>query len=147
MTRIVIDIAMASLLPFFREVRMGMLRRAAAALAALLPCLAYAANAQDAPLTVIRGFTETLRHQVYEVRVGLATGADCERITHSFIRGEDADGTVHITVRCVDSGDWIILEPVRGESAVVSCERSKAIMRDLGVGPVSCWLPIGNPPP
>ena len=105
------------------------------------------ASARDAPITVIRGFTETLRHQVYEVRMGLATGADCERITHSFIRGEDANGTVHITVRCIDSGDWIILEPVRGDSAVVSCERSKAIMRRQGVGSVSCWLPIGNLPP
>ena len=96
------------------------------------------------PLETMREWSETLRHEVYEIEVGLVAEADCERITHSFIRGADAAGTVQVTVRCANSGDWIIFEPTSGGSTVLPCDHAETIMRGVGFAAPNCWTPIGG---
>ena len=76
----------------------------------------------------------------------MMAGKKCPSVSHSIIRGRDADGTVFITVRCRGGGDYVIMEgdgPKKG--VVLTCEQAAKIMKNVGLKEVGCWEPLNDP--
>ena len=105
----------------------------------LIVFLSPLASASDTPLEKMRGHTEAMRNLVLGLVV-VSSGSECDRITHSFVRGE-VDGMVFVTVRCQNGDEYIIMEGEGENARIMTCAQSAAIMRGLGM-PTSCWIPL-----
>ncbi len=92
----------------------------------------------------MRGYNETIRSLAWQ-GVIISTGEQCSEVTHSFIRGEDTDGTVYMTVRCRNGDDYMIMEggDIGEGSRVLTCSEAQAIMRGMGITD-NCWLPLSG---
>lgn len=77
----------------------------------------------------------------------MMAGKKCPSVSHSIIRGRDADGTVYVTVRCRGGGDYVIIEGDGPKAVVLTCEQASKIMDNIGGGlkNVGCWEPLNDP--
>ena len=110
------------------------------AMAALVFPVSVALGAGE-HIETLRAHPEILRNMAFR---GVISSAEysCESVTHSFIRGAGADGTVFVAVRCQGGNDYIIMENGVDEGAtILTCAQAKAIFLKAGVVD-NCWTPI-----
>ena len=113
------------------------------AAAVIVSAIAWCASvhAGETHLTKMQGYSEIQRNLAFGMLV-MSSGAICNRVTHSFVRGEDDAGVVYITIRCQDGEDHLILEGGERKGAtVLTCAQAAVIMQGLGL-PTSCWIPL-----
>ena len=91
----------------------------------------------------VKALSESDRRLEYQ-KIVASEGFNCNKVTHSFIRGTDNRGkTVIVTVRCEDGVDYLVVHGSNNSpwhKSVTTCYRLYAL--GLQNSPSGCWEPL-----